>query len=327
MRSQRFTNGFNVIGVVILTALVANPPSASPQALKRFGKAHELATHLRGDNNVALHQWCAGQVYGVDLNASSTPLLYKTDKDGRVDHIPFSIVGASIINLRALTCTPNSTIAVSGSAYADDGKVGYFISRISVDGKPQLLLRTSPYVAVVLAIAADETLWTAGWVKSEDGRKIARHNVFRRMDQTGRLLNEFALSARASAGVGRDAVNLSHLRASRDRVGWLSNSAEYFEFALDGRQLYHGNGPPLPESGATYYLSYTLSVDNYAVVGVATNQGWSVWSLDREKHEWNRLQFTQQIAPAWGSVLGLEDGALVIRESQGTIRAYFGVDN
>lgn len=317
---------------MLIFAAVAVAAGAAPalsQSLK-FGPAEfHPSIEVRNRGDLSLNQYCAGWLYGVEVNDSRSPLIYRMDKRGVVDRIDFTIPESGVIGVEALACGSDGTIALSGVVYANDGRATTFLARIPPDRKQSTVTRIWPYVARRLTVAEDGTIWAAGWVKGKDDG-IQEANVVRRFDSSGRLLGTVAVGGRPGAGPRRapndsngDVVTGSLLRAWHDRVAWITGIGEYFEFSLDGRQLYHGEGPPAPGPDGVRVHSFAFSPTGRAVIGVSNYDGntFNPWVLDRERRSWNPVTFAGRPS-TWGHVLGFDGNALVLLENQLKVRIY-----
>ena len=82
----------------------------------------------------------------------------------------------------------------------------------------------------------------------------------------------------------------SILRASKDRVGWLTAGNEYLEFSLDGNQINRLDGPPDRIYHYEFWASFVLSDANEVLVSFPVDSARSgtlkLWSLDRAKGGW-----------------------------------------
>jgi hypothetical protein len=132
--------------------------------------------------------------------------------------------------------------------------------------------------------------------------------------KSGAVLNTFTPRAAAAPDLGHNAVDSSELRASADRVAWLTNGMEYIEFSLDGRELDRFEGPAFPGNRAARFRSLALSASNEVIIGVAERGTWNIWALDRQKRAWVITHIVAGIEqPTFGRLLGF-DGSSVIAD-------------
>src|SRR5437660_1708268 len=167
-----------------------------------------------------------------DRNHSNDPIIFTMDRDVRRDESVFTISDAGLINLRDIAHSRNGEIAVVGSAYTSDNQGACFIARISADRQHQTVKTTSPYCALVVTFASDDTIWTIG------PSGIWALNILQRFDQSGRMLASVTLQVK-----GARTQSTSYLRSSRDRVVWFTRDGEYVEWSLDGTEIGRYSGP------------------------------------------------------------------------------------
>jgi len=315
------SRSFQTIPPWILLFFWAGLGSAVPQVL-RTQKGHPTIVSHGDPLPIFLQprallqaRWVGGRMVGIEENDSHDPQLYTVTTDGPPERIRFVIPDSGHIRINDVAAGPDGALALGGSAYAADGKFGTFIAWIAPDRRSQTVTRTWPYVPWRITLAADGSIWTAGWVKDPPSRDVKmQFNVIKRFDQTGRVLTTSAPRARAAPEEGRgDAVGgFSFLRASSDRVGWLTNGMEYIEFSLDGREIDRFEDTALMEHRRHASLSLALSSDNQVMIGVVVNRrDWTIWALDRERRAWIRHDVTGPGEPTWGHLLGFDGPFLV----------------
>lgn len=263
-------------------------------------------------------RWSWNALVGVEENDSSVPILFVVNGEGHSERLQFRIPEAGHIWVYDLAAGPDGAIVLSGSASFDDGQAGAFLAHIGPGRKQQTVIRTSPYVPKKVALAANGVIWAVGWNLDEAGH--AEGNILKRFDKSGELLSTSAVRARSR--FPNNGVEYSVLRASADRIGWVSNAYEYIEFSLDGPELYRSSGPPITEEYQIHNLSFALSKDNRAMVGAATATRWDVWILDRENRSWVPIEVNGAAKPGWGLLLGFDDDSLVAAEGRRTIQRY-----
>jgi len=76
----------------------------------------------------------------------------------------------------------NGMWAVSGVAYSSDMRSASFLAILAPDGKNQVVIRTSPYVATTVTISTDGTIWTAGSEMLDGQQGDPTSDIVRRFD-------------------------------------------------------------------------------------------------------------------------------------------------
>ncbi len=311
-RSGHLRLGPIVLAVCLHSALGQSPlrlvPSPSDgDGLRPFCKA-----------NVG---WAYGRLLGYDYNRSAQPVICVHDWNGNGERIPFGIPSAARISLAWAAMAPDGGIALVGSAYMEDGTAGTFVARVSADRKEQSVTRVWPYCPIQAVVASDGVLWTVGWVLNEEDDFTAK-NVLRRFDRFGKVLSTAPIRVSRSKRESRgEAVEGSLLSASKDRVAWLTNGNEYFEFGMDGRELFREDGPPAASAAGSSQQGLALSQGGIAIVGTRVDVGMNVARLDRPSRTWITMQ-TPAPALTWGRLMGFEEDDIVFENDTHILHRY-----
>ena len=180
-----------------------------------------------------LPHWTGSVFAQLDDTSEAAPVLRAFDRDGKqVLNLLITIPDVKFIQVFDYARGFDGSLAISGTGYSGDGRAAAFLTWISSDGQQQKVVRTSPYVAYVVGVATDGTIWTAGWEIVDGVLVNPNHDMIRHFDPSGRLLGSFI--PRSSLKVYENRVHpaeRSHLVVSHDRVGWYSElSRVYIEF-------------------------------------------------------------------------------------------------
>lgn len=283
----------------------------------------EILESFRQPGVLAWGRWDWGRVVGIEDSDTKEPLAIIADREGRVERVRVAIPEAGYMSIRGISGDTDGALALTGSANSAGGRRGGFVAWISPDRQRQTVIRTWPFFGEAVALAPDGVIWTAGFVVDETQPRNTQYNVFKRFDSSGKVLGTFAVRAEGRPHAGWNATEVSRLKASQDRVGWLTNAMEYIEFALNGRQL---NRFPPPAVSRTFQysdLSLALDGDDNRVLTAAKDEGrLKVWALDRERTVWVPVQFGEAEHPRSGLLLGFDSGALLAADERWRIRRY-----
>ena len=237
----------------------------------------------------------------------------------------FHFPGGRRITILGVAAAAGGSLAVIGFFYDADGRPVHFLSCIAKDHLTKTVTRLSPYLPSALTVAPDGVIWTVGWVEGSDG-DVQQPNVMKRFDPSGKLLSTLPLQVRGIPRQSRgDVTAWSILRASKDRVAWLTSANQYLEFALDGSELARLNGPTGRMDRDMISASFVLSASNDALVSFATegpdgSPALKIWSLDRSKSVWSSVEAAKP--PTAFHLFGFDGDAVVI--ASGTIAASDG---
>jgi hypothetical protein len=260
-------------------------------------------------------RWSGKLLLRFEDNLTSAPLVDAVDKDLNHDAIPFEIPGADLINVRALGGGYDGSILVGGNAFSADSRRTGFVARISPDRRRRTLIQTGLFFPEAVALAADGTVWGAGLIFDGDEGRHNTLNVIQRYDASGRMLTSLQVpKAKGWANVPAFAADLSHLMASQDRVGWLTNGGQYIEFSLDGKELQRFDPPVGVDHQGTLYGA-ALSSGNEVVLGRRADRGTDVLALNRTTGTWATVSIPGHVF----GVLGFDGDILVTVQGVGTL--------
>lgn len=219
----------------LLTGLFGISLPVLAQSAPAFAHQEDFQTNLV-TNRIA--KWSGDRLVVVDYDGTNLPVIRTIDREGRYEAIALEIPGASNIHVFDYAAGFDGAIAAVGYALSADSQIGHYLVWISPDRKRRTVIRLSPYVAYVVTIARDGTIWTIGGVRTDNlDRSKAQGDVLKRFDSSGKLLASSFPNGRARANMAPGASMVSYLFASPDRVGWFTNGNQLIEFALDGREL------------------------------------------------------------------------------------------
>jgi hypothetical protein len=276
----------NVLTVLAMAQLCTLPRPVFSQTTHAF--VHERDVDGRFPLGVDAPRWNGRTLIGYELDGTAAPLIYSVDRDGNREEFLLQLPGIHRMSIRGIAGGDDGAIAVSGGGYSSDAQLATWFVWVSPDRKTQIVTRIWPYVAEKIALAADGTIWTAGFLKDDENTKALISNQFRHFDMSGKQLAAFVVKTRPGY-LHSDGTSYSWLGASSDRIAWLSNSNEYIEIALDGTEIQRFDGPD-DLTGAPYNLRGAgLSADNEIALGVGKKTGLKIFILDRKSRTWNAL--------------------------------------
>jgi hypothetical protein len=263
-------------------------------------------------------RWDGAQLVGYEHDDSAGPIVYTIDRDGRRDEFLFTFEGFARIWIHNIAGSPDGEIAIVGSAYTNDNQLTTFLARVASDRKRQLITRTWPYVPRVVTFAPDGTVWTIGGLKkNEDNTRDVSSHFVRHFDRTGRVIWSSTVRVRGPEVGGETA---SILRASRDRIGWLTQDGEYIEFSLDGAETGRWDLPG--HAGFLETTGFALSDENDVIVGHFGKGHAELLELDRDAQAWARVTLPKDYTPSWAWVMGFDGTTLVTHSNTGILRRF-----
>lgn len=253
--------------------------------------------------------WSGGSFVFVQNRFSSGPIFRFFDRNGtQVSQFTFSIPGAGLINIydHSVALGLDGSLAIIGTAYADDSRGGAFVAWVSPDRQQQTIMRISPFFPHTVTIASDGTIWVAGHETKEhrEDRDVSQ-NLIRRYDKTGKLLGSFI----PWSTLGTDPLTVpsiySVLLSFKDRVAWYSpRSHTYLEFSMDGSVINRFKAAPHPD----YDLINVAVCDDGGVFATTRilhgveQTNWGIFTLDRQRGEWSLTPRNER----WGILFGCD---------------------
>jgi hypothetical protein len=300
-----------IIALIGAVLLVSSSVRGQVAAARTFTHERDIQTAFQWHE---LPRWDSGRLVLTDTHRSKGPIIFTFDSDGRDEQTSFTLKDAALISVFDVAAAQDGELALAGSAVTTDTRATCFVARIAADRNNQIVTRTWPYCSMVLTFAPDGTLWTLGHLKDEEDTREIQKNVLRRFDASGKLISSSNLTVN-----GPHTPDASYLRASRDRVGWFAPSNEYFEFALDGSEIGHYDGPP----GADFdrISGVAISDQNEVVAAWFGKRIAQIMTLDRASKKWTPVSLTTG-TPAWARVLGFDGTTLIMYSKNGEFQRF-----
>jgi hypothetical protein len=264
-------------------------------------------------------RWSGNALVGIDNNRSKTPLVYAIDREGRREAFDVDLPGGEMIDVFDAAGGYDGALAVSAYAGSEDGHGEYFLIWISPDRQRRTVTKVSPYVPQVVTIAGDGTIWTIG-ARRNEARDAAKANILKRYSTDGKELTSYSVRARSRPNIAPDAVSMSYLMASPDRVAWLTNGCEYIAFSLDGKEVERFDGPPGVD--IKHVSGFAVDARNDVFLGKKGDHTFEVLTLNRSSHAWETVSVTGTPPPRWARIHGFDGTTLVLVEQWGTMRRY-----
>lgn len=282
-------------------------------------------SHLAVDGSLAgrpVPKWENGLLIGYDTDPLPAR-VFAYDRAGRlVTEAYLRIPGATRLMLRAIAASPSGILAVGGSAYSSEGALAAFIACFGPSGAVQRLVRTSPFAPIRMCFTSDGMLWVAGREATPDFKAEAPHDILRRYDGSGRVIQ--TLLPRDSF-VTHDSYHpavRAFLVASGDKVGFYSPGArEWVELSLSGTVLGRWRGidlfPPVRVTGAGLTPEGSLYLSCVRESASEGDQIPEYYRLEKSRGVWIPVDGSL-IAGRGGTfsaIVGADGDALVLLES------------
>lgn len=232
-----------------------------------------------------LPQWRDGTMILIDASQGAQIGIAIIAGQER-SRLTFAVPGAKNITVRGYSRGADGTVALCGSLTDVEGRTGSYVGWISPGGQEAHVIRTSPFVATLVALAADGSIWTQGSeIRPRAPGEAPRQTlgealksdaaVFRQFSKSGKLLRA-VVSQSEIADPNALHSGSSVFEAVSDRVVWYSGIArQHISIAADGAVV-KTNDLPLPNKEE-------LSGGKFGAQGdlFASSQNGSTWSMSR----------------------------------------------
>lgn len=245
-----------------------------------------------------LPQWRDGVLVVLDSSHGSRIGITVYDRNGqRTSNMAFAVPGATYVTVRGFSRGTDGAIALCGSLTDGDGRAGAYVGWISAAGTETQVIRTSPFVAWRVAVAADGTIWTQGSelrprAPGEASRKTFGEAmkgdaaVFRQFSRSGKMLRAVVPQSEI---VDPNALNTttSVFEAVGGRIVWYSDiSREYIAISPDGsvarvKDVSLPNNEKLSGSG--------INGQGEIFASSVNGSTWSVSRLDLGERAWTPI--------------------------------------
>ena len=317
MRTRLLT-ARGLAGLGLLAGSCLSFHAALAQSRASFVHERDIMTQF----GQVIPEWGGSALVGIDFNWTKTPMLYAVDREGRRDEVWLDLPRAETVYAHFATGGPDGAIAVVGQAESSDSRRGAFLIWVSPDRKRRTVIQIEPYFAQRVTLAGDGTIWTVGGLRDAARTDVAKMNIIKRYDTTGKELASFHVSARARPAIAPDAASMSYLMASRDRVGWFTNGGEYIEFSLDGKEIARFDGPP--DLDFEQISGVGLDAENGLFVGRKGDEtfDFEVLELDRSSRAWKKAAVAGPNKPHWARILGFDGTTLITMEGSDKVHRY-----
>ena len=307
-------------GVTGLWALSSFARAQTPTATFEHERTVEAPSILYGSHPPV---WSGNASLWFQDNLTDAPLIRSFNRDRVNERLSFEINGAAVVNIRSVSGGTDGSILAAGNATSGDMRRAGFVALIPPDRKQRILIQTEPFMPEEAVLAADGTIWAVGLVANKPDGTSIDYNVMRRYTAAGKLLSSRTLSdVRGNPGYPRDAVELSRLVVSGDRVGWFTSGCEYIEFSLDGSELGRYEPPVGMRALAAMRIDELrgigLSQDDRLVIGWRKPDVPTILELNRRTGRWDITHLSP--APATG-LLGF-DGNVLVAENYSALEMY-----
>jgi len=266
----------------------------------------------------AMPKWSNGLFAIRDHADVPVPSVHLIDASGLVRRVTvLQLPDAARMIVTDVAVSPKGTLAVAGTAFANDGSTSSYILWVDSANKITQMARTSPYAATRICFTGDEVLWAAGREYTPDFETKAGSDIIRRYAPDGRLLgSSLPRSAVPTGGVSNPAAN-GFLVANNSQVVFYSARCRFWvALSLTGELM--GSPHPVTQDIEATGLAITTSDSLYLSGNTKTDpKSFRLFHMDANSGKWAPVAIDgkQNV----GGLLAGADGAdLVLYTFRGT---------
>ena len=269
-----------------------------------------------------LSKWRHGSLVSVEKRNPAAPTFTLAGANGAISsQFTFALPSVNRIWVHDFDLDVTGAVVFCGKCYSSEGQLAPYVAIRPLQGEKISVIRTAPFVAYMVSVAPDATIYTVG-LESVNGHPSGEGSnpngdVVRRFDRSGGLIRSAFPRLQLSRAALR--TESGYLAVTSNRVGWYSpvdGEGVYVEMSPDLRssKVYAGLpsslgfgmvlGFALTESGGAYltYSSYSGSADR------------PTFTLDRQANRWAQIPLPTTVGGEASWVLkGEENGMLVLR--------------
>jgi hypothetical protein len=286
-----------------------------------FAKDVPVQVHLA---DKPLPQWRDGAVVVFDSSHGADQMGIDIVAGHQRSRLTFAVPAAKRITMRGFSRGTDGTVALCGGLTDAEGRSGSYVGWISSTGQEVHVIRTSPFVAVLVALAPDGTIWTQGTeirprAPGEPSRQTLAEAlkgdaaVFRQFSRSGKLLRTVVPQSEITDPLGLTATR-NVFEAVGDRIVWYSStSRQHISIGADGAVIVT-NDLPMPNNEEV--TGGAIGARGELLASSVNGSTWSVSRLDLARKRWvpnaNGLM-GDRTAPAYrATVLGSDGDHLVV---------------
>ncbi len=233
--------------------------------------------------------------FGGGLIASDdfhTSMVWTTDMAGRtLTEATLALPGVKRFQIAQAAAGPDGGIAVAASAVGAGEQWSSVIVWVGKAGHLVRVVKTSPYAVFSLAFAPDGSLWTAGRVRDEASRTAPEHDVIRRYDSQGRVIQSLLPKTQFGAPPRLDPCKNCWFVPGEGQMSVLfPRTNDWIELSLDGRVLKRIKIAP-PAADFERLTAATLGGQVYISGQITGRKGPRVFRLDQATGELAPVEF------------------------------------
>ncbi len=258
--------------------------------------------------------WSGHALLNLIVNETRTPVIDSITADGLIEEVRFSIPDWTRLTVVSLWGGEDGEIVAGGFGVNDKLELQGFVVRIARDRSHQTNIPVENLLIQAMTVGPSGVIWALGSGKDQETGDVHR-NILTRLSPTGKLLSSTMLDVPGKPSYS--VATQTTMRASSDRVAWLTSGNDYVEFGTDGTEMTRVAGP-VSAPNDMYGTAFALSYANTALISkVARGKKpkdpttLKIWTLDRVQQSWFLSESATGAFPASTSIYGFDGETLM----------------
>jgi hypothetical protein len=302
----------------LVTVLGAGPASAQSARVLTRGEVKQIILPQPNPNQPNIPPiWSGHTLLVLMVNVTPAPVIDSVTADGVAEEVRFSIPDWTHLTVVSLWGGEDSEIVAGGYGVTDQIELKGFVVRIARDRTQRTIIPVENLSIQAMTVGPSGVIWALGDGKDQETGDSHR-NILTRLSPTGKVLSSTMLDLPGKPSYSVAAQ--TSMRASSDRVAWLTSGNDYVEFGTDGTEMTHIAGPPKSPNdmyNTMYGTAFALSYANTALISKPStgkkpsDHKLNIWTLDRVQQSWFLSEPASGAFPPSTNIYGFDGETLM----------------
>ncbi|HSE48385.1 MAG TPA: hypothetical protein VLA96_04175 [Terriglobales bacterium] len=257
------------VGSILLVLEVhANPQQ--PGVATALAKPHQERNFQTVATDTNFHYWdkrylLTWALTGNNDASPNRPAVIAYDAEGNQKDAVVWFDGAARVGVSHVAVTDRGKLIVSGGMRTAEGVIAFYIADIGEDGRVAHVIRTNPFAPVYICSGPDDTIWSYGFDRNENGNAVETAPVLRQFSfEKGQLQAMLPLSSldrkwRLPAGRYPEEV-IMRCNASRVVI-YNGNASQWVQYVFHTKALSLRQVEALPPTSKMRISGFAMTDD------------------------------------------------------------------
>jgi hypothetical protein len=259
--------------------------------------------------------WSGRALLAMIVNESREPVVNVVTADGLTEEVCFSMPEWGKLSVVSLWGGDDGEIVAAGSGANENAEPQSFIVRIGPDRVKRTYIPVENLTIRAMTVGPSGVIWAVGRGTDQETAKT-HDNILTRFSPDGKVLAATMLKFPPDRYGIEDVASPSQLRASADRVAWLTSRNDYIEFDTNGTQMTRIEGPGGSSASDRRGETFAVSAANTALISKLHSirnkpPKLEIWTLDRVEQEWFLSESADGAFPFGTNIYGFDGETLM----------------